>query len=317
MIAAGVDHLRTLQCPAELPDRDRTALTCGLVFELLAGKYPMTLTALALGRWLPPTESGDAEVFFDRVGRTVGVALWARQEPASGRAVMNPHAQQSMVEQPDTKLQPIAFASARGEERAIAQLVLERCAANGWSIAWTAPGSEAVRLHPAPARVRNFVKRELARSTSTPSPIRGDLAAARLHSFKRSIEMGHAVLALRSSRSSWRDAPVGALLRHLSQALHVRQIRLAFDDDGACCGWATWAWLSAEGARKLQASGLRALHPSQWDEGDQLCVLERVETPEARVDHTAQILATLSSRAGCPLSIHSVFDERTRRLGSL
>lgn len=58
------------------------------------------------------------------------------------------------------------------------------------------------------------------------------------------------------------------------QAILHRQIKFFFNDLGAPVGYVTWAYLSEEIENKIAREGLCLLHPSEWDEGDRLWILD-------------------------------------------
>ncbi len=54
------------------------------------------------------------------------------------------------------------------------------------------------------------------------------------------------------------------------------QIHLVYDHRGGVLAYATWAYLTEAVGRSLWANPDRAIHPAEWNEGDQLWVMDFV-----------------------------------------
>lgn len=109
-----------------------------------------------------------------------------------------------------------------------------------------------------------------------PPTLRSDLQGAKRESFTRSVEIGHALLALHRANHALLNLPLPRTLRRITHNLHLGQIDLHFAPSGECAGWMSWAWLSDAGLFTLRRRGPDALHPSQWDEGLQPCIIDIV-----------------------------------------
>lgn len=80
----------------------------------------------------------------------------------------------------------------------------------------------------------------------------------------------------------------------LEEALKHRQLRLTFDPDSLPESYVAWAFLSREVEQRVLKNSAFQLHPSEWDEGECLWIVDLV-APEGRV---ASVLSELAGVLG-------------------
>ncbi len=261
--SSGLQSFESLAAACGIEPRSNSghALPTSLVCEMLTAARPGISAAAALDRWHASLAQGWVSVFFDRIGRTCGVVVWDASRP--GQVVV------------------LDWLADRACGWAMARSMLRRAADAGCTVDWSTNTSGSAR------RIR-LPRPDAAGGPGLPQigriklPMRGDVLAARRASFQRSIQLGHALLALRPTTSPWLADKLQTTLRNLSQARHMYQLHLAFDEQGRCEGWFVWAWMSEDGLAALRRGGVGALHPSQWDEGATLCMLALVTTPAGK-----------------------------------
>jgi hemolysin-activating ACP:hemolysin acyltransferase len=79
---------------------------------------------------------------------------------------------------------------------------------------------------------------------------------------------------LMATAPTHREAPVGYLASLVIPAIHHKQTQVFFDEDGAPVGYVIWARLAEDVQRRVMTSGTFKLHESEWNEGEQLWVLD-------------------------------------------
>lgn len=67
--------------------------------------------------------------------------------------------------------------------------------------------------------------------------------------------------------------------RRLWPAIRLDQIEFLFNSSGAPVAYATWAFLTEESGERLASDPGYVLHLSEWNEGDQLWILDIVAFP--------------------------------------
>lgn len=75
------------------------------------------------------------------------------------------------------------------------------------------------------------------------------------------------------------------------QAILHNQIRFFFNELGSPVGYVAWAYLTDEVERKFAEGGVSPLHPSEWNEGDRLWIMDFC-SPRG---HTADIVRLLKN----------------------
>ena len=103
-------------------------------------------------------------------------------------------------------------------------------------------------------------------------------------------QLGLAVMLMLQDKT-YSEMQVLCLKVWTEQAILHNQIRFFFNDLGAPVGYGTWAYLSDEVEKKLMEQGDCLLHPSEWNEGDRLWILDLC-SPEG---HTADIVRHLKT----------------------
>ena len=66
--------------------------------------------------------------------------------------------------------------------------------------------------------------------------------------------------------------PITKLLYTLSEIIAIRQFRTYHSSNNIPSGLITWAWLSEFTIERLSAISLEDAHPSEWNEGNMLCL---------------------------------------------
>lgn len=86
-------------------------------------------------------------------------------------------------------------------------------------------------------------------------------------------EIGYAAICMMGSRryQAYRFASMAAWTR---QPIEQRQIRFFADQYNEVAGYVTWAHLTAEVARKFLSEKNYILHPSEWNEGDLVWIMD-------------------------------------------
>ncbi|MYM24376.1 toxin-activating lysine-acyltransferase [Duganella sp. FT135W] len=60
----------------------------------------------------------------------------------------------------------------------------------------------------------------------------------------------------------------------IEPAIRQRRIKFYFNEDGGIVGYVAWAWLAEEVAERVIAKGTFNLHESEWNEGNQLWIVD-------------------------------------------
>ena len=90
------------------------------------------------------------------------------------------------------------------------------------------------------------------------------------------------ILAIMLRDPARQRLPISALAAWIRPALTLEQYRIFFDDDGRPVGFAIWAYLSDDVQEKWQTQCGSVLHISEWNEGENLwlvdfCALKRYQ----------------------------------------
>lgn len=89
---------------------------------------------------------------------------------------------------------------------------------------------------------------------------------------KTAEQLGYAAL-LMSSSENHRRLPVAHFHTVLQPAVRVGNIKFYFNEDGVPTGYVVWAMLSNEVHHRLRTRKF-SLHASEWNEGDNLWILD-------------------------------------------
>lgn len=103
-------------------------------------------------------------------------------------------------------------------------------------------------------------------------------------------QLGLAVMLMLQDKS-YSEMQVLCVKVWTEQAILHNQIRFFFNDLGAPVGYVTWAYLSEDVEKKFLQQGVCLLHPSEWNEGERLWILDLC-SPEG---HTADIVRHLKT----------------------
>jgi cytolysin-activating lysine-acyltransferase len=87
---------------------------------------------------------------------------------------------------------------------------------------------------------------------------------------------GHAMRLLWGG--SRKDVSIAELSQRLWPAVLLRQIGFLYSSKGGAVGYATWAFLTEDCAEQLRADPDYVPHLSEWNEGDQLWLMDVVAT---------------------------------------
>jgi hemolysin-activating ACP:hemolysin acyltransferase len=71
-----------------------------------------------------------------------------------------------------------------------------------------------------------------------------------------------------------RHEDLGLILPRISAAISCGQVQFFFNDNGTVVGYIVWALLSDEVGERLRSNPHTALHISEWNEGNNLFVLD-------------------------------------------
>ncbi len=97
------------------------------------------------------------------------------------------------------------------------------------------------------------------------------------HETRTSALYGHALRLLWST--SGKHAALGDISRRLWPAVLHKQIDFLFNSKGIPVGFVTWAYLTEACAQELMRDPDYVLHLSEWNEGDQLWIMDIVSVP--------------------------------------
>jgi hemolysin-activating ACP:hemolysin acyltransferase len=263
----------------------RAAFFSAYTTGLLAQGLKRTLGAHAAGPALQcltaAVELGHYVLRLDSQERLAGCAIWFDPRGPLQVDCGAPAAQWSeRTTDGDARSAVVAFEAAAGEAMPLLREVRARVLADGCNIS-----------------VRGFLLANgsaLARRWTTPGWWMQQSRKARRASIERAETLGHALLA-QSKSPPVKVAPLHRLVTRLNLAIHIQQMRLALSDDGTCEGFITWAWLTDAALEKARRLGVSSLHPSDWDEGDQLCVLDLVAIGKDTDRVRARLLAELGA----------------------
>ncbi|WP_116091585.1 toxin-activating lysine-acyltransferase [Sphingomonas crusticola] len=93
-----------------------------------------------------------------------------------------------------------------------------------------------------------------------------------------SAQLGHACRLLWAT-SGKKPVMLADVVRRLIAPVRLDQIEFLFNSHGVPIGYATWAFLSKDSGDKLAADPAYILHLSEWNEGDQLWIVDMVAIP--------------------------------------
>jgi hemolysin-activating ACP:hemolysin acyltransferase len=102
---------------------------------------------------------------------------------------------------------------------------------------------------------------------------RRDLIHTRELAFKRTINVGR-FLRLLAESSDWRQLSLTDAIRKARRALDNGQVKFYFDADQRAIGLLSWAWLSKRTIERVSTLPLHAVHDSELNEGDTLCLVD-------------------------------------------
>lgn len=94
---------------------------------------------------------------------------------------------------------------------------------------------------------------------------------------RNSAVYGHALRLLWAT--SGKQAALGDISRRLWPAVLLKQIDFLFNSKGVPVGFVTWAYLTEGCAQDLINDPDYILHLSEWNEGDQLWIMDVVSVP--------------------------------------
>ncbi|GJJ05044.1 hypothetical protein RugamoR64_55820 [Duganella rhizosphaerae] len=92
--------------------------------------------------------------------------------------------------------------------------------------------------------------------------------------FLRQYEILGRVTSLMSKSASHAQLPLSYLARVWLPAIRHNNVKCYFNDDGEIVAMLAWAFLSEATIQRLCDSGRMDLHLSEWNEGDQLWIVD-------------------------------------------
>ncbi len=93
------------------------------------------------------------------------------------------------------------------------------------------------------------------------------------HTASRLVTLG-AVAHINAHIPSRQRLPIGALQLWIEPAIDLDQCRVFFDAKEQPVGYMTWAYLSASVAKRLAKDSIGVMHPSEWNEGRMLWIMD-------------------------------------------
>jgi len=91
------------------------------------------------------------------------------------------------------------------------------------------------------------------------------------------ITYGTAV-SLISKSPKYSEAPLGVIAQFINSAIELRQIQIQYDSDQLPTGFIIWGWLSPFTMSTRYKQGAYSLPLAEWNEGEQLCILEAISS---------------------------------------
>lgn len=90
--------------------------------------------------------------------------------------------------------------------------------------------------------------------------------------------LGNAVMLMARSKK-YLGFHISSIAGWTLPAINVNQIKIFFDEKGRPVGYVTWAFLSDETEKKWMEDANFRLHPSEWNEGLNLWIIDFVSSP--------------------------------------
>lgn len=98
-------------------------------------------------------------------------------------------------------------------------------------------------------------------------------------SIEQAREIGNAVFLLGWSKK-YAELALAQALQSIRPAIALRQYRTYYAEDGTPSALITWGWLSEHTLRSQPVRPLFALPPSEWNEGENLCIFDVLSPPD-------------------------------------
>lgn len=104
--------------------------------------------------------------------------------------------------------------------------------------------------------------------------------------------------------------PIGALRLWIEPAIELAQCHVFYDAQERPSGYMTWAFLSVAVAKRVAQDAATVLHPSEWNEGKLLWLMDLVALNERVPAQAKALLRTWSGEFG---SVSFVRSDRSMR----
>ena len=267
-------------------DAQREAIHLGLSLEALSGQLRDLPLSKVVGDLCVAVEASCAAVWFDKATRMAGCAVWSHAaalpsesvgHSTKGCAAVHANARTS---RPHFSL--LSYAAAPGCELRVA-LLIERLAADSHDM--------ATYVRARHGRPHDQVLRRLRQRSALPegawSPTRRpDVLETRRESLARAGELA-GLFQLAATDPQLAAEPLQQTLTRFKTALRMNQMVMVSSGHGSCAAAFSWARLTEPAIRKLMLRGPKALHASDWDEGDHLVFIDRIGDEDLLTEHMA------------------------------
>ncbi len=273
------------QTGMQVDDDTLLALRLGLVAELSERRRGKQSLDGFVKPLLPSLDTGKCYFGFDRLMRLVGYAVWTTVS-RRGSADLANESQLSIDENRRHFVENfwfIDFHCQPGGARSIINSVPLSALndVNGIQYEIQYQRSRQGRQRPRKLTANGIEK--LRRHSLNPSlnisepdaalTARRDLIHTRELAFKRTINLGR-FLRLLAESSDWRQLSLTDAIRKARRALDNGQVKFYFDADQRAIGLLSWAWLSKRTIERVSTLPLHAVHDSELNEGDTLCLVD-------------------------------------------
>ena len=270
----------------DVDDARRRAIHLGLSLEALSGQLGNVPLSKVVGDLCVAIEANCAAVWFDTATRIAGCAVWTDAAALPSESVGHSTKGCATVDVNARASRPhfslLSYAAAPGCELRVAWLI-ERLAADSHDM--------ATYVRARHGRPHDQVLRRLRQRSALPegawSPTRRpDVLETRRESLARAGELA-GLFHLAATDAQLAAEPLQQSLTRFKTALRMNQMVMVSSGHGSCAAAFSWARLTEPAIRKLMLRGPKALHASDWDEGDNLVFIDRIGDEALLTEHMA------------------------------
>jgi hemolysin-activating ACP:hemolysin acyltransferase len=273
------------QIGMQVDDNTLLALRLGLVAELnerRCGKQSLdSFVKTLIPSLTTPLETGQCYFGFDRLMRFVGYMVWTtgshnRHTDLAGESRLPlDENQQHLAGNFWPNFWLVDFHCQPGSARSIVNSALLSTLNDIDEIQYQRSRQGRERLRKlnsssiAKLRGRSLNTREVAAGLTA----RRDLMHTRELALRRTINVGR-FLSLLAGSADWKQLSLTDAIRKARRALDIGQVKFYFDPSQKLIGLLSWAWLSERTISRISPLPLHAVHDSELNEGETLCLVD-------------------------------------------